>query len=78
MIEQAMYAQCDIDRNEYLLLEFFVDVQKDHTAISLDKQKAVHNGQEYMCCTTLGWHVCCQWKDGSMSWEKLSNVKELP
>ncbi len=71
-----MYAQCNVDRNEYLLLECFVDVQKDNIAISLDKQKSVHNGQEYMRRTTLGWHVCCQLKDGSTSWEKLSDVKE--
>ncbi len=29
-----------------------------------------------MRITTLGWHVFCQWKDGSISWEKLSDVKE--
>ncbi len=29
-IAQAMYAQCDIDSNKYLLLECFVDIQKDH------------------------------------------------
>ncbi len=73
---QAIYAQCDINRNEYLLLECFVDIQKEHTAISLDEQKAVHNGFEYMCSTTLGRHVCCQWMDNSTLWEKLSDVKE--
>ncbi len=71
-----MYAQCNVDGNEYLLLDSFVDVQKDHTVISLDEQKSVHNGREYMRHTTLGWHVCCQWKDGSTSWEKLSDIKE--
>jgi len=39
-----MYAQCDVDRNKYLLLECFVDAQKDNTTISLDPQKSVHNG----------------------------------
>ncbi len=39
-----MYAWCDVIGNEYLLLECFVDIQKDPTAISLDEQKAVHNG----------------------------------
>ncbi len=29
MIAQAMYAQYDVDRNKYLLLECFVDIQKD-------------------------------------------------
>ncbi len=66
-IAQAMYLQCDVDENEYLLLKSFVDVQKDPTAISPDEQKSVHNGREYMHRTTLGWHICCQWKDGSTS-----------
>ncbi len=56
-IAQAIYAQCDVENNEYLLLDSFVDVQKDHTAISLDKQKSIHNGREYMHRTTLGQHV---------------------
>ena len=29
-----------------------------------------------MCRTTAGWHLCVQWKDGSTSWEKLSDLKE--
>ncbi len=75
-IAQAMYAQCDVDGNKYLIPECFVDMQKDHMAISLNEQKAVHNGCGYLHHTTLGWHVCCQWKDGSTSWEKLLDVTE--
>ena len=26
--------------------------------------------------TTAGWQICCQYKDGSTSWEKLSKLKE--
>ena len=26
--------------------------------------------------STAGWQVCTQWKDGSSSWEKLSDFKE--
>ncbi len=40
---QAMYAQCDVNGNEYLSLKCFVDVQKDPKAISIDEQKSVHN-----------------------------------
>lgn len=47
MIAKAMYSQCDVDGNEHLLLECFVDIQKDHTAISLDEQKSIQNGREY-------------------------------
>ncbi len=59
-IAQAMYLQYNTEGNEYLLLDSFADVQKDHTAISLDEQKPVHNGREYMRHTTIGWHLCCQ------------------
>ena len=24
----------------------------------------------------MGWQICCEWKDGSTSWEKLSDLKE--
>ncbi len=76
MVAQAMYVQCNVDGNEYLLLECFVEIEKDPTAISLDKQRTVHNGQEYLHHTTLGWHMCCQWKDSSISWKRLLDIKE--
>lgn len=43
----------------------------------LDKQKAAHDGREYMRYTTLGWLICCEWKVGSTSWENLSDLMEL-
>ncbi len=29
-----------------------------------------------MKCSTIGWQVCCKWKDCSTSWENLSGLKE--
>ncbi len=29
-----------------------------------------------MNSSTIGWQVCCQWKDGSKSWENLADLKE--
>jgi hypothetical protein len=26
--------------------------------------------------STIGWQVCCQWKDGSTSWENLADLKD--
>jgi hypothetical protein len=26
--------------------------------------------------STIGWQVCCQWKDGSISWKNLADLKE--
>ncbi len=65
-IAQAMYAQYENDRNKYLLVECFVYVQKDPTAIILDKQRAIHNDREYLHHTTVDWFVCCQWKTSFM------------
>ncbi len=75
-ITQAMYAQHNVDGNKYLLLECFMNMQKDPTAISLDEQKVIYNGREYISCNTLGWFLCCQWDYDSTSWEKLSDEKE--
>ncbi len=38
LIAQAMNAQYHVNGNEYLLLECFVDIQKDPIAVSLDEQ----------------------------------------
>ncbi len=27
-------------------------------------------------CNTYGWKICCQWKDGSTTWESLKDLKE--
>ena len=33
------------------------------------------NRQEKPKVTTRGWHLLVQWKDGTVSWEKLANIK---
>jgi hypothetical protein len=30
-----------------------------------------------MKSSTIGWQECCQWKDGSISWENLADHKEF-
>ena len=44
--------------------------------MSLADQKVVVKGRPSLHRTTVGWLLCCQWKDGSTSWEKLSDLKE--
>ena len=66
----SMYAQCDADRNEYLLLDVLVDYCKNNKAIDNSWGRPVTQK------TTAGWQLCCQWKDGSTSWKKLSELKE--
>ena len=71
-----MYTLCDADGNEYLLLDTLGDYCKDNKAISLTEQQSSIQGRPVTCKTTAGWLSCCQWKDGSTSWQKLSKLKE--
>ena len=34
------------------------------------------NGRTYLRRLTIGWQLCCQWKDGSSSWVNLADLKE--
>ena len=45
IIAELMYVQCDVDGNEYLLLELIVDHRKD-LALSVEDQKVVVKWRE--------------------------------
>jgi hypothetical protein len=77
MIAESMYSQCDPDVYEYTLLDEIVDHRRMDTAIKLADQKVVRaNGRTYLWRSTIGWQLCCQWKDGSSSWVNLADLKE--
>ena len=76
VITESMYTQCDSDGTEYLPLNMLVDYQKDNKSISLSDQQITVQGRPITHKATAGWQICCQWKDGSTSWEKLSELKE--
>ncbi len=77
LIAEAMYVQCDPDRNQYVLLDSIVDHKQLDSAIRPLDQKVVRpDGRTYLKCSTVGWQVCCQWKDGSTSWESIADLKE--
>jgi hypothetical protein len=75
MIAESLYSQCDPDGNQYALLEEIVDHQHLPAAVKLSDQKIVHaDVKTYLKCSTVGWQLCCQWKDGSTSWENLVDL----
>jgi hypothetical protein len=77
LIAEAMYAQCDLDVNQYVLLDSITDHRCLDTAIQPSDQNVVRpDGCIYMQQNTIVWQVCFQWKDGSTSWENLSDLKE--
>ena len=67
IIAESMYAQCDADRNEYLLLDAQIDYHKDDKAISLIDNQTSIQGRLVTHTTTAGWQISCQWKDSSAS-----------
>ena len=74
-ITQSMYAQCDPDVNQYLMLDSVVGFRKSTTALCYAEQTFVKNGRSYNRRSTKRWQLCCQWKDGSTSWQKLADLK---
>ena len=77
LIAEAMYAQCNPDGTQYVLLDSIIDHKRLDSAIRPLDQKVVRpNGRTYLRRSTVGLQLCCQWKDGSTSWESLANLKE--
>ena len=74
VIAESMYTQDSADKNEYLLLDV-LDYQKENKALSLTDQQITAWGRPVTCKTTAGQQIGCQWKDSSISWEKLSELK---
>ena len=44
IIAELMYAQCDANDNQYLLLEAFVDHRKNSSDLSVEDQKLIIKG----------------------------------
>ena len=77
MIVEAMYAQCDNDGNEYVLLNSLVDYRKSENTMSPKDQKIVAKGRSSLRRSTVGWQICCEWKGGSRS-RILSKQQSIP
>ena len=69
IIVTLIYAQCNVDGNEYLLSDTFVDHRKNNSALSLEDQKVVVRCKGGIRRSTTCWDVCCDWR------EKLLNLK---
>ena len=77
MIAEAIYAQCDPDGNQYILLDALIDHRHNHKAVQLADQTVITaDGKSYRRKSTAGWQICCRWKDGSTSWQNLCSLKE--
>ena len=77
VIAENMYAQCDLEGNQYLLMEAIVDHRKDDDiAVSRENMYIQAGSNKNLRKTTKGWDLCVEWKDGSTTWERLADLKE--
>eukprot|EP00956_Cyclotella_meneghiniana_P018312 scaffold30420_cov55-Cyclotella_meneghiniana.AAC.1 len=76
VIAESLYSQCDPDGNEFVLLDSILDYRRHDGAISKSNQVRVVDGKKIVRRSTCGWELCCSWKDGSTSWQSLSELKE--
>jgi hypothetical protein len=75
-IAENMWAQCDAEGNQTMLMDSIVDHSTDGHAVKKADQFIVVNGRNHKRKTTKGWMLCVQWKDGTTTWERLSELKE--
>eukprot|EP00804_Cyclotella_cryptica_P019288 CCRYP_006155-RA/>CCRYP_006155-RA protein AED:0.55 eAED:0.72 QI:0/0/0/1/0/0/2/0/102 len=38
-------------------------------AVAWDYQITIIDGKKIIKCSSQGWELCCEWKDGSTSWQ---------
>ena len=76
-IAESMYAMCDENGDHILLFDAIVDHRKNENEITTAEQKFVDSiGNQQYKCLTKGWEVCVRWKDGSTTWENITDFKE--
>ncbi|KAL7481869.1 hypothetical protein ACHAW6_007549, partial [Cyclotella cf. meneghiniana] len=76
-IAEALYAQCNPDGNQYIMFDIIVDYRKNPMWLSLETIRSrllMVRRLSHAPCKV--WELCCEWKDGSTSWQKLSDLKE--
>jgi hypothetical protein len=77
IIAESMWAQLDLDSNQYLLMYQVVGHRKNEGAVKkADQYVTAKNGRKSLRRTTKGWMLCVKWKDELTTWDLLANLKE--
>jgi hypothetical protein len=76
VISENMYAQCDADGRQYNLMEGIIDHNTDGHAVVRADMNIKYGSNKKVRKTAKGWHLCVEWKYGTMSWERLADLKE--
>jgi hypothetical protein len=77
IIAENMFAQVDSEGRQYQILDEIIDHHKDNTAVPISEGMIQGpNGEMKPKITTQGHEFLCSFKDGSMAWVKLKDLKE--
>jgi len=77
MIAESMVAECDPEGRRYQIFSEISDHRKDDTASSVaEGSYMTRAGNPISKKTTRGWHILIEWRDGSMDWHKLAEIKD--
>jgi hypothetical protein len=68
IIAQNMYAQCDEEDNHLNLMDGIVGQKNDGHPVTPADMYIKHGSNKQVRKTTIGWHLCVEWKDGTTSW----------
>jgi hypothetical protein len=77
VIAENMYAQCDIEGRQYNLTEGIIDHKTDGHTVETADMYIKHGSNKKVRKTTKGLNLCVEWKDGTTSWERLADLKEI-
>ena len=62
VIAERMVEDVDVEGNDLLMLEAFVDWRKDADALDLKDQVFEDNNKRNVRRSTAGWEICVKWK----------------
>jgi hypothetical protein len=68
VIAENMYAQCDEEGNQFLVLQDIVGHQTDGNAVERADMYIKIGSNKKIRKTTKGWHFCVEWEYGTPSW----------
>ena len=60
-ITEALYAKCNPDGNQYIMLNAIMEIRKNlDVAISCNDQVKIVDGKKVVLHSTKGWELCCE------------------
>ena len=76
VIAENMWAQCNLDGTQQILLQDIVDHKFTGEAVKFADRYVYIDGRRYPRKSTKGVLLLCQFKDGSTAWQRLADLKE--